>query len=463
MQCAEWILQRNQQTQNELASRFVDRNCEKVRFVTQWGKWLVWDGRRWRLDDNDIIALRLARQFSNELWDSFGKLAQHLEEREELRRLHSFLKSANELHSINAFLKLARSDERIAIQFEELNTHPCFLNVKNGTIDLRSGTLRPHCQDDLITQLGDVEFHPDAKCPKWDKALADIFKGDRELIGYVRSLLGYSISALQGEHILPIAYGSGCNGKSTVWNVISGILGDYAGLANDSLVLGHKESHPTEKAFLYQKRFVPISEPEQSARLRESRVKELTGDGLITARRMHEDFWSFQRTHTFWLSTNHLPRIVGNDEGIWRRLKLIPFGVDLRTLGEPIPELDKILVREEGPGILNWLLQGFQDYEAFGFVEPEVVQDATASYRQEEDELGGFLTECCEVNSNGMASAAELFERYEKWGGKKNRTAFGRAMAERFQKDKAMGGEYRKQTVYYGVSLAKNGSSEGAY
>ena len=111
------------------------------------------------------------------------------------------------------------------------------------------------------------------------------------------------------------------------------VLGDYASLANDELLMGEKQNHPTEKAALYQKRFVAISEPERSSKLRESRVKELTGDRMITARRMHEDFWTFSRTHTFWLSTNHLPRINGTDEGIWRRVKLIPFSVDFEQDG----------------------------------------------------------------------------------------------------------------------------------
>jgi putative DNA primase/helicase len=281
-----------------------------------------------------------------------------------------------------------------------------------------------------------------------------IFDGDPELIRYVQQLLGYSLTGDTGEHILPIAYGSGCNGKSTIWNAVLSLLGDYGGLANDSLLMGVKDTHPTEKAFLYQKRFVPISEPEQSARLRESRVKELTGDGTITARRMHEDFWSFTRTHTFWLSTNHLPRITGNDDGIWRRVKLIPFTVDLRKVTTPIPDLDKQLVTEEGPGILNWLIAGYLDYRRNGFIEPEVIKVATNGYRDQEDEIAMFIADRCVTGNQFVVPASALFDAYFKWGGKENRTMFGKAIGERFAKQIRSSGVYRKQTVYEGVGLS---------
>lgn len=167
-----------------------------------------------------------------------------------------------------------------------MNEHPLLLNLQNGIFNLTSGELEPHYQECLLTQIANVEFQKNATCPQWSAAIELIFDRDKELIRYVQQLFGYSLSGDTGEHILPIAYGSGCNGKSFIWNVVFELTGEYAGLANDSLLMGMKDNHPTEKAFLYQKRFVPISEPEQSSKLRESRVKELTGDGTITARRM---------------------------------------------------------------------------------------------------------------------------------------------------------------------------------
>lgn len=328
--------------------------------------------------------------------------------------------------------------------------------MSNGTIDLTTGELRPHDPADRITQLAPVEYDPDAECPKWLETLELVFDGAHDLIGYVQKLLGYSISGDTGEHILPLCYGSGNNGKSTIWNPVLELLGDYAALGNESLLLGDKHSHPTEIAFLYQKRFLPISEPEHGVRLRESRVKELTGDRTITARRMKEDFWSFTRTHTFWISTNHLPPIRGRDEGIWRRVKLIPFTVDLSNKVKPIKGFDRWLVQNEGPGILAWLVRGFMAYQREGLIEPEAVTERTQKFRDDSDPLGDFLAEYCEIDDGMVATASELFEAYsspEKFGGKWTKAAFGRAMAERFKKDRPTSGEYRSKTIYHGIAV----------
>ena len=448
---SNWITQYSNRTENELANRFIDENWKRLRYVIEWQKWLIWDGKRWQVDLGQSSLLLMARGFSSRLWDSLGSC--HDLSREEYGVIKTFCKSYNRDSGIQSVLNLARADERIAVRVAELNSHPLFINLSNGTFDLLSGELEPHLQEDLLTQIANVEYQEDATCPRWTAAIELIFGGDHELIRYVQQLLGYSLSADSGEHILPIAYGNGCNGKSFLWNVVMALMGEYAGLANDSLLMGIQNSHPTEKAFLYQKRFVPISEPEQSSRLRESRVKELTGDGTITARRMHEDFWSFQRTHTFWLSTNHLPRITGSDDGIWRRVKLIPFLVDLRKVTTPIPDLDKILVETEGPGILRWLLDGWIDYRRHGFIEPECVKAATGEYRNQEDELAMFVADCCAVGTQYMVSASNLFEAYSSWGGKQNRTVFGKAVGERFDKRKHISGEFRKQTMYDGIGL----------
>lgn len=449
-----WFAVGENRTDNELATRFIDNNDKKLRYVIEWGKWLVWDGKRWQVDIGETCVLRLARAFANGLWDGFSSIAQRDDiDRDELSQLRSFCKSANKDNGIRAFLNLARADERIAVRVDELNSKPNLLNLQNGTFDLDVGELLPHSQEDLLTQIANVAFDAEAKAARWDEATKTIFAGDMDLVRYVCQLLGYSITGDTGEHILPIAYGDGFNGKSMVWNTVLRLLGDYAALANDTLLMGIQNSHPTEKAFLYQKRFVPISEPEQSAKLRESRVKELTGDGTITARRMHEDFWSFNRTHTFWLSTNHLPKIDGNDDGIWRRVKLIPFTVNLRDVVEPIPDLDKILVEEEGPGILNWLLKGYADYRKNGFLVPECVKEATGDYRNQEDELASFVLDCCVVGGHCMVSAPDLFSEYVKWGGTKNKTVFGKAMGLRYDKKTHEAGEFRKKTIYHGIGL----------
>ena len=429
------------------AERFIDKFHSELLYVPPWKSWLSWDGSRW-IQDGGVGALQRASRYARSLWESLESIAMH-SDRKELDKVVTFLKSTSQTAKIRAFMELATVDERVVCLVDELNSDPTILNVANGTVDLTSGKIRPHNPADRITQMANVVYDPDAKCPKWRKTLDLIFAGNQELVRYCQQLLGYSLSGETGEHILPIAYGKGCNGKSTIWNVVADLLGDYATLANDDLLMGEKSNHPTEKASLYQKRFVAISEPEHGANLRESRVKELTGDRSITARRMHEDFWTFERTHTFWISSNHLPKIRGLDEGIWRRVKLIPFEVDLRTVTDPIPDFDKWLIAHEGPGILAWLVQGYLDYRANGLIEPQAVTAATQDYRDDSDTLGQFVREYCVESSDEHVVASELFKAYsEDFGGKSKQTTFGKAMGERYEKRKSHG-----KIVYQGIRL----------
>jgi putative DNA primase/helicase len=219
--------------------------------------------------------------------------------------------------------------------------------------------------------------------------------------------------------------------------------------------MGTANEHDTIIASLYQRRLVAISEPDEGARLREARVKELTGDEQITARRMREDYWSFHRTHKFWLSTNHLPRIGGTDEGIWRRIKLIPFRVDLRKVTKPIPDYHKVLVAEEGPGILNWLLDGFQDWREHGFIEPSSIIKTTNSYRGKSDEIGRFIEECCDESPELEETSTGLYEAYRSWGGQYTQTRFSLSLQERFNCVTHTSGQYRNKRVFEGCALKK--------
>ncbi len=443
-------------TDNQLATSFVDRCHESVRFVTSWNKWLVWDGRRWQVDDTGALVLRLARGFAQSLWDPFTDLAKRGIGRDELSTLRCFCSKSNGNGGIVAFLNLARSDFRIAIHHEQLNSQVNLINFMNGTLDLNDGELYPHSQDHHLTQLSPVKFDAKAACPKWLETINLVFDGNQELIRYVQQLLGYSISGECGEAILPICYGSGCNGKSTIWNTITGVLGaDYAGTVNSSLLLGRRhDGHPTELAQLYGQRFVAVSEPEAGARLKESLVKELTGDSVIKARRMREDFWQFKRTHMFWMASNHLPRIVGDDQGIWRRVKLIPFTVDIRNKTKPIPNLHDWFIENEGSGILNWLIEGYRDYRKNGFAEPECVKVATKDYRHQEDELEQFLAETCIVEPGRVCKAVELYNAYRNWGGKMSKVMFGKTMKSRFDWDEPTAGVYRRKVIYLGLELS---------
>ena len=212
-------------------------------------------------------------------------------------------------------LKQAQDEPDIPVQPEQLDRDPWLLNCKNGTLDLRTGKLRDHRKEDLLTRCLDVDYNEDAQCSQWKAFLWHIMNHNQELIDFLQRAIGYALTGVIREHVLIILWGTGRNGKSTFLGTLLALLGPYAMKApSELLMVGAHDRHPTERADLFQKRFVAAIETEQGRRLAEVFVKEATGGDRITARRMRENFWSFDPTHKVFLATNHKPIIRGKGE-----------------------------------------------------------------------------------------------------------------------------------------------------
>ena len=440
----------HERNDNALATRFIDEHGQQLRYVSSWKKWLGWTGQKWSLELGDDRVMKLARQFSKKLWtEAAGAMKSTDLSDQQKKEIVNFASAANDARRIENMVKLARHDDRVSIVHRQLDSDNRLLNLLNGTFDLRSGIFREHQQEDLITQVANVKYDPNAKCPNWLETLGYIFNSDAELIRYVQTAVGYCLSGITDEHILPIGYGEGRNGKSTFWNAIADILGDYAALVSQDLLMPNSEQHPTEVADLFGKRFVAVSEPEQGRKLAESKVKDMTGDRRLKARRMREDFWEFTPTHTFWLSTNHKPKITGTDTGIWRRIKLIPFTVDLSTVLKVDKSYPEKLISEYS-GILNWAIAGWKNYQNEGLVDPRAVIEATEEYRSSEDIVGQFITENYVLNPNFQVAAIEVYETFKQAGGSMSQKEFGEEMGRRFEKERTnLGG--KKVTIYRGI------------
>jgi putative DNA primase/helicase len=334
---------------------------------------------------------------------------------------------------INAALDLARSEPGIPILPEDFDRDPWLLNCPNGTLDLRAGILREHRREDYITKLCPTEYHAEAKCPSWERLLETIFpddedQPDRELITFCQRSLGRCLTGDVSEQLLLIFWGVGANGKSTLINGIYETLGsDYVLKAPADLLMTSKgQRHPTEIASLWGKRLVIASETHQERRLNEALVKDLTGGEPLTARRMKEDFWTFLPTHKVILITNHRPRIEGTDEGIWRRLRLVPFTTifwDPNDPGKNPKQLpsnlrqDKDLgdkLKKEREGILAWLVRGCMDWRRDGLTLPKKVQAATQNYRTDEDTLARWIEECCVTgDASYRCRSGQLYSAYK--------------------------------------------------
>lgn len=412
------------------AARLVDRFGDDIRWVGPWDKFLYWDGKRWMVDDELQIHAR-AKSVATGLWDELKAGIPHLD-KETVKIMYDFCRKSNNASGITAMVSVVRSEPGVPIRVPELDSDPWLLNVENGTIDLRTGRIREHQRDDFITKLAPVTFDPDADCPVWKEFLSTIFAGNEELTSYVQRLVGFSLTGVQEEHVLTFLHGTGANGKSTFCEANMKLFGpDYSMKAPPDLLMAKRgESHPTERADLWSKRFVACIETEAGRRMAEALVKELTGGDRQRARRMREDFWEFEPTHHIWLSSNYKPVVVGTDHGIWRRIKLIPFNVKIPDAKQDRQLKHKLVA--ELSGILNWAITGCLDWQANGLREPEVVSGETKNYRKEMDVIGEFIEKYCELGAAFIAPASRLHEAFkEAFGIAMTQASFGRELEKR--------------------------------
>jgi putative DNA primase/helicase len=380
-----------------LANRFTARHRDDLRFVQTWGRWLVWDGKRWQLEDTLLVAdhaRTLARDASSEILESNGSL-----------KLANGVASAKK--RISAIERLARADRQHASQTGDWDLDPWLLNTPTGTVDLRTGQARPHDRRDLITKMTAVG--PGGSCPKWLAFLDRIFNGDQNLIAYIQRVLGYSLTGSVQEHALFFCYGTGGNGKGVLVGTWQKILGDYSVVAPmETFTATKNERHPTELAML--RGAATAQETEDGHHWAESKIKALTGGDPVSARFMRQDFFTYQPTFKLIVAGNHRPSLRNVDEAIRRRFNLIPFVVTIPP-DERDPNLAEKL-KEEWPGMLAWAIEGCLEWQRTGLAPPTAVVDATESYLTEEDAVGRFLAERRERHAQAQA---ELKKLYAEW------------------------------------------------
>lgn len=416
-------------TQLGNAERFAIRHGDRVRYCPQFGAWLVNDGRRWAIDSTAEVE-RLAKDTIVSQYTELATLK--YEERAAVVR---HIMASERKPAIDGMLALAKSEPGMILQADKLDANPRLLNVLNGTIETDTGRLREHRPSDFITKLAPVEYDPDAQCPRWVAFVSEIMAGDLERVAFLQTALGYALTGLTVEQVVFLLYGTGANGKSTLLEVIRRILDDYAKAADFSTFLEHKGDGPrNDVARLVGARFVTTSEAGDGRRLNESLIKTMTGGEPLTARFLHHEYFEFAPAFKLFLATNHKPTIRGTDEGIWRRIRLIPFTVQI-----PPERRDKHLVdtlMAEAPGILAWLVDGCVEWHGSGLPASKAVQAATADYRADMDKLGAYLADCCELEPHAITEAAPLYASYRHWCERSgehtlSQTAFGRALTER--------------------------------
>jgi putative DNA primase/helicase len=451
----------------------------KYIFNKSAGEWLKWDSHHW---DRDIRERALAHvedvsdRYLQEAYELVGKIgeASKSENKDLMKKLQ---KTQDKLYSRvshlrtergrNACIKFARTNKEYALDIrgDELDQSPWLLACKNGVVDLRTGILRDGRPEDCLLKACPFDFTGiDTPAPEWEMALLEIFDKDRDLIQYLQRLLGYAITGLTKEHILPIFWGRGRNGKGTIVETISYVMGDLAGPIPTEMLLDQgrnkNSSGPTPEIMALRGfRIAFASEADEGRRFSPSRVKWLSGGDTLVGRSPHDKYpISFEPTHTLIMLTNDKPQAPAQDFAFWERVHLIPFKLSF-VAREPVGEFErkadkdlKDKLRENSSGILAWLVRGCIAWQEKGLEKPAAVREATEQYRKDEDILGAFLDDNCAIDPLSEAKSSELYEVFSSWYeenvGKRvpSQRKFGLLMGKKFERS----GRIR---VYHGLKL----------
>ena len=370
--------------------------------------WLHWDGRRWERDAEGR-AVELGKQFIRCIHHQAVEVA-HRTGAEKATKWSVLSARASR---IEAMLRLARSEPGLALRPSDLDCHTNLLNVANGTVSLTTGTLRPHEPSDLMTRMTPVRWNAAASAPRF-RAFLERIQPDPELRAFIQKWFGYCLSGDMREQAFVFFYGHGQNGKSVLVNVVAHVLGEYAMTAPRSAFTPRRSDGPTnDMAGFAGIRMVTSQETDHATPLSESLIKQVTGGDRIRARHLYREYFEFQPEFKVTMSGNHKPVIRGTDEGIWRRVRVVPFEQRI-----PDDEVDQELPAKllaEAEGILVWLVEGHALWRQEGLGTPTAVAQATGTYRAEEDPLAPFLAERCRVAIDKRVRASLLQTAYQQF------------------------------------------------
>lgn len=385
-------------------------------FIPAMG-WHVYDGARWTEDTGNAAVTTMAQRTAKRI---FHEVRFQADDDDRKKRAKHAVSSQN-TNKIKGMITMAAP--HIQVSADDLDGDPHKFNALNGTIDLRTGKLFSHDRHDLITKMVPIEYDPQARCPTWERMIADVFDHNHHILGYFQRAIGYSLTGLTSEQCLFIQHGSGSNGKSTIQTVMTWLTGDYHRNTPPSTFLAKKNEGgiPNDVARLKGARLVTASETEKDKSINESLIKQVTGGDTITARFLNKEFFDFRPQFKLWMATNHKPKIEGQDPAIWRRVHLIPYLVKFVKAADhggdkdPRPLADDKLMGKlmiERPGILAWAVRGCKEWIENGLNPPGDVLDATKAYRNEQDLLFDFVNECCIVGPENSCTAKNLWMAY---------------------------------------------------
>ncbi len=389
----------------DIVERHAARCATDIRYCGPLGGWHHWTGTHWELD-----VCERAREVAKQVARSIADEARALMDDD----LWKLARRAGTAQGIGGVLDTLRSCPGIVFAPTAANADPWALNCKNGTLDLRTGELRPHRRDDLITRVCRAGYFADASAPRFERFMREV-QTEPEVRAYLARLCGYAAIGVVREHFLGVFWGPGANGKSVLADAVTYALGDYATSGPSTLIVanGGNAPHPTDVATLVGSRFVVVHETARGAAFDASKVKLLTGGDRLTARQMRQDFFEFEPSHTLLMLSNYRPTADATDAALWRRVQLVPFNVII-----PVEQRDPLLsesLRSEAAGILRWIVEGAREWQRLGLSPPASVRAETDRYRASEDVIGQFLEEKTVKLAQASVKAGELYSAFKEW------------------------------------------------
>ena len=394
------------------AQRFRDANAGLIHYNHVDGCWIYWDGVRWASDENGEIKRRADKMLAD--------MAKDLKEMQDDPAYNAYKKHLSRSRSHRGkegFIAEARHLEGVPVLPSEMDRAGNAFNVRNCLISLKTGRTAEHDKKYMISKLAPVTYDENARCPRWDRFIEEVTCGDKSLQLYLQRMIGYCMTAYTKEQCMFFLYGNGSNGKSVFVDTIAYMLGEYAASCQPETVMMRDRNNTArgDLARLKGARMVVTSEPNDGCRLDEGIVKQMTGgtENKLTARFLYGREFEFSPEFKIVMSTNYKPVIKGTDNGIWRRVRLIPFTAEF-TKENRDPQLTEKL-RRELPGILNWAIAGAVGWCKEGLPPCAIIDEAGQEYRSEMDRVQQFLDDCTTRSESSSTQASTLYKCYKAW------------------------------------------------
>ena len=394
------------------AQRLLDAAEGRIIYVAETSTFCLYDDCQWISDPHTLITTGLLKQSNRRITYE----ASQIEDEKTRKHFERFAVTSQNTARLRSTIDNVQSEPDVAVPLSELDSDPFLLGVQNGVIDLRKGRFRKSKKGDLITKSAGCEYDKSARCPRWLKFLSQTFDDDDSLAEYVQSVIGYCMTGYTNEQILFALLGPGASGKSTFIETVAEMLGDYsANIRTESLMSNMRSGGgPSEDiARLVGVRFLTTTETSEGSRFNQAMIKDYTGGDRVTARFLYQGSFEFIPQFKLLIRGNHRPRFDGEDSGMARRIRLIPFAFPIEP-GRRDPQLMARL-RTELPGILNWAIEGCLNWQKVGFSEPKTVIEATRDYVAEMDVFGAYLTERCQSGKGYSVPFSRIYSTYQSW------------------------------------------------